>query len=62
MQLLYTLSDPAMEDASYTIESMCRFARLRLADKLPDETTVLNFYHLLKKHKFGQRLARQDLR
>jgi IS5 family transposase len=30
MQLLYNLSDPAMEDALYEIESMRRFAELRL--------------------------------
>lgn len=56
MQLLYNLSDPAMEDALYEIESMRRFAGLRLSDNLPDETTILNFRHFLEKHKFGQRL------
>ena len=34
MQLLYNLSDPAMEDALYEIESMRRFAGLRLRDLL----------------------------
>jgi IS5 family transposase len=56
MQLLYNLSDPAMEDALYEIESMRRFAGLRLADNLPDETTILNFRHFLEEHKFGKRL------
>ena len=56
MQLLYNLSDPAMEDALYEIESMRRFAGLRLSDNLPDETTVLNFRHFLEAHKFGKRL------
>lgn len=56
MQLLYNLSDPAMEDALYEIESMRRFAGLRLSDNLPDETTILNFRHFLENHKFGQRL------
>lgn len=56
MQLLYNLSDPAMEDALYEIESMRRFAGLRLSDNLPDETTILNFRHFLERHKFGQRL------
>jgi len=45
MQPLYRLSDPAMEDALYEIESMRRFAGLRLLDKLPDETSILNFRH-----------------
>ena len=53
MQLFYNLSDPAMEDALYEIESMRRFAGLRLSDSLPDETTILNFRHLLERHKLG---------
>ncbi len=56
MQLLYNLSDPAMADALYEIESMRRFAGLRLSDNLPDETTILNFRHFLEKYTFGKRL------
>jgi IS5 family transposase len=52
MQQWYALSDPAMEDALYEIESMRRFARLELADDaMPDETTILKFRHLLERHK-----------
>lgn len=54
MQLFYNLSDPAMEDALYEIESMRNFAELRLHDNLPDETTILNFRHLLEKHNLGE--------
>ena len=54
MQLFYNLSDPAMEDALYEIESMRNFAGLRLQDSLPDETTILNFRHLLERHKLGE--------
>ena len=51
MQQWYTLSDPAMEDALYEIESMRRFAGLDLTDDaMPDETTILKFRHLLEKH------------
>jgi IS5 family transposase len=51
MQKWYALSDPAMEDALYEIESMRRFARLELADDaMPDETTILKFRHLLERH------------
>jgi IS5 family transposase len=57
MQLLYNLSDPAMENALYEIESMHRFAGLRMSDNLPDETTILNFRHFLERHKFSQRLC-----
>lgn len=43
-----------MEDALYEIESMRCFAGLRLTGPIPDETTILNFRHLLEKHKLGQ--------
>lgn len=54
MQLFYNLSDPAMEDALYEIESMRRFAGLSLSTSLPDETTILKFRHLLEKHALGK--------
>lgn len=56
MQLIYNLSDPAMEDSLYEIESMRRFAGLRLSDNIPDETTILNFRHFIERHNFGKRL------
>ncbi len=56
MQLFYNLSDPGMEDALYEIESMRRFARLRLSDSLPDETTILNFRRFLERHNLGKKL------
>ena len=44
MQQWYAMSDPGMEDALYEIESMRRFAGLKLVeDAIPDETTILNF-------------------
>ena len=42
MQLFYNRSDRATEDMLYGVESVRRFAGLRLA-ALPDETTMLNF-------------------
>lgn len=54
MQLFYNLSDPAMEDALYEIESMRRFAGLRLNQPIPDETTILKFRHLLETHELGK--------
>ncbi|ATE61955.1 IS5 family transposase [Thauera sinica] len=51
LQQWYALSDPAMKDALYEIESMRRFAGLDLSDDaMPDETTILKFRHLLEKH------------
>jgi transposase, IS5 family len=55
LQLLYNLRDPAMEEALYEIESMRRFAGLHL-DRIPDETTILNFRHLLEKKNLVKKL------
>jgi IS5 family transposase len=57
MQQWYGLSDPAMEDGLYDIESMRRFADIDIAmDVVPDETTILNFRHLLEKYNLTQQL------
>ena len=53
VQLFYNLSDPAMEDMLYEIESVRRFTGISLS-KVPDETTILNFRHLLESHGLGQ--------
>ncbi len=55
MQLFYNLSDPAMEDTLYEVESMRRFAGISI-DTVPDETTILNFRHLLERHNLGKKL------
>jgi len=57
MQQWYGLSDPAMEDSLYDIESMRRFARIDLeADVIPDETTILNFRHYLEEHHLTEKI------
>ena len=56
VQLFYNLSDPGMEDMLYEVESVRRFVGLRLSGPLPDETTILNFRHLLEEHELGQSL------
>ena len=56
VQLCYNLSDPGMEDMLYEVESVRRFVGLRLSGPLPDETTILNFRHLLEEHELGQSL------
>ncbi|HJX69375.1 MAG TPA: IS5 family transposase [Dehalococcoidia bacterium] len=57
MQQWYGLSDPAMEDALYDIESIRRFAGIDLGvDVIPDETTILHFRHLLEKHQLTQKI------
>ena len=51
LQQWFNLSDPQAEDAIYDSESMRRFARVELGeDKIPDESTILRFRHLLEKH------------
>ena len=51
LQQWYSLSDPGAEEALYDIQSMRVFAGLELGrDAIPDETTILNFRHLLERH------------
>ena len=50
MQQWYGLSDPAMEDSLYDVESMRRFAGVDL-DHIPDETTICKFRHFLERHQ-----------
>jgi IS5 family transposase len=56
VQLFYNLSDPALEDMLYEIESVRRFVGVKLSGQIPDETTILNFRHLLEKHSLGKKL------
>ena len=52
LQQWYNLSDPGAEEALYDIQSMRTFAGLELGrDAIPDETTILNFRHLLERHE-----------
>jgi IS5 family transposase len=52
LQQWYTLSDPGAEEALYDIQSMRAFCGLELGrDAIPDETTILNFRHLLERHE-----------
>lgn len=59
MQQWFALSDPAMEEALYDSTSMRQFSGLSLTrHSLPDETTILNFRHLLERnHLAGLLLA-----
>src|SRR5258708_31102548 len=51
LQQWYSLSDPGAEEALYDIQSMRSFCGLELGrDAIPDETTILNFRHLLERH------------
>ena len=51
LQNWYALSDPMAEETLYDSETMRRFAGIELGDdRIPDETTILNFRHLLERH------------
>lgn len=49
LQLWWNLSDPAMEEELRERPLYCQFAGLAGARRIPDETTVLRFRHLLEK-------------
>jgi transposase, IS5 family len=55
MQQWYALSDPAMEDSLYDIESMRRFAGVDL-ESIPDESTICKFRHFLETHELTKKL------
>jgi len=57
LQQWYSLSDPAMEEALIEVPTMRRFAGIELiSDRIPDETTILTFRHLLEKHELGDQI------
>jgi IS5 family transposase len=57
LQQWYALSDPMAEEMLYDSDAMRRFAGIELGDdRIPDETTILNFRHLLEKHQLTERL------
>ena len=51
LQNCYALNDPMAEETLYDSEAIRRFAGMELGDdRTPDETTILNFRHLLERH------------
>jgi transposase, IS5 family len=54
LQHWFGLSDPAMEEALHDVPLYLEFAGLSSgASRIPDETTILRFRHLLEKHNLG---------
>jgi len=50
-------SDPAMEEALHDIPLYREFAHLDAGiTRLPDESTILRFRHLLEEHQMGQQI------
>jgi transposase, IS5 family len=57
MQQWFTLSDPAMEEALHDVPLFRDFAGLGgWDDRLPDETTILRFRHLLEQHDLAPKI------
>lgn len=57
MQQWFNLSDPAMEDALHDVPLFREFAGLGgWDDRLPDESTILRFRHVLEKHKLAEQI------
>ena len=56
MQNWFGFSDPAMEEALYEIAPVRQFAHLSLTRAIPDETTILNFRHLLEANDLAPKL------
>jgi IS5 family transposase len=59
MQNWFALSDPAMEEALYEIASLRNFAKLALSEPIPDETTILNFRHMLEASDLAEDIFKQ---
>lgn len=53
LQNWFSLSDPTVEEALYEITSMRQFARLTLSAPIPEDTTIMDFRHLLEKHQLA---------
>jgi IS5 family transposase len=57
MQQWFGLSDPAMEEALHDVPLYREFAGLdNWTTRLPDESTILRFRHLLDKHKLAAQI------
>lgn len=58
LQHWFGLSDPAMEEALHDVPLYREFAGLDDVGRLPDESTILRFRHLLEKHDLAVDMLR----
>jgi IS5 family transposase len=59
LQQWFGLSDPAMEEALHDVPLYREFAKLDgIRARLPDESTILRFRHLLEKHDLAPDMLR----
>ena len=60
LQHWYGYSDPGMEEALHDIPALRRFAGLDAGEsRMPDETTILNFRHLLEAQQLAESLFQE---
>lgn len=60
LQHWYGYSAPGMEEALHDIPVLRRFAGLDAGtSRMPDETTILNFRHLLEAHQLAESLFQE---
>ena len=59
LQQWFSLSDPAMEEALHDTPLFREFAKIgQGVERLPDETTILRFRHLLERHDLAPDMLR----
>jgi IS5 family transposase len=59
LQHWFELSDPGAEEALYDSRAMRQFVGIDLGkEPVPDETTVLNFRHLMERYNLGDEMFR----
>ena len=57
MQQWCTHLNPGMEEALIEVPTMRRFAGIdMISDRIPDETTILTFRHLLEENELGDQI------
>jgi IS5 family transposase len=57
LQHWFELSDPGVEEALYDSRAMRQFVGIDLGkEPVPDESTVLQFRHLMERHQLGDKL------
>jgi len=56
LQQWFNLSDPAAEEWIYDRISFQKFLNIDLMDNVPDETTILNFRHLLEERQLPEKI------
>ena len=57
LQQWFSLSDPAMEEASFDVLLYRGFAQSDATGRMPDESTILRFRHRLEKHMLADSIV-----